>query len=208
MSHTLIVVLILALVIPFTGCGKSGEPGSKGVEQSNSEKKEAVAPSLQQTSSERKEDQGTDLREMTESEAIACKELEQLDIPWSADSFTSRAKSGDIGAVQLFLDAGMDPEAKDTSGGTAMGNAAYSGHIDIVKLLLDHKADVNTKAKESRTALMDAALGGHTDIVKLLLDHKADVNAKTAGGNTALMNAAYGEHTETVQLLKEAGAME
>ena len=73
-------------------------------------------------------------------------------------------------AVELFLEAGMDPNAAGKDGKTALMVAARGGYMEIVKLLLDKGADVNAKDKKfEATSLIWAAVGGHSDVVELLL---------------------------------------
>jgi ankyrin repeat protein len=94
--------------------------------------------------------------------------LAQMNIEYSRDSFLKRVVEDDIVAVQLFLVAGMDIEAKDKDGYTALTHAVFKGHLPMVQALLDKGAEVNAKDKDGRTALMDAARYGHTKVVNLL----------------------------------------
>lgn len=119
------------------------------------------------------------------------------------------ALDGHTDEVQALLDKGVDVNAVDKRGSTALMVAAWKGHSDIVKLLLDRGADVNLKkGDDGSTALMVAALEGHSDIVKALLDKGADVNARCSNGETVVAWAAKADQTEMIKLLKEAGATE
>ncbi len=60
--------------------------------------------------------------------------------------------------VQLVLNMGMDPNAKDIYGATALMLAARNGHAEVVKALLDKSADANAQSDDSVTALMAAIL--------------------------------------------------
>ena len=121
--------------------------------------------------------------------------------PSPAEAFVSAARDGDLAAMQKLLARGVDVNAKDNSGGTALYWASFD-HLDIVRALLDRGADVNAD-----TPLVVASFGGHLDIVRALLDKGADVNAKDSrDGGTALMAASAQGHLDVVQALLEKGA--
>lgn len=156
--------------------------------------------------------------------------IERMGVRYTADAFGEQAKSDDAGAlqvVQLFLKAGMNPNAKNREGQTALQLAAREGRVPIVKVLLDNGADVNPALPWAaahgqaealnllmgkrpsqaavKTALRVAAGNGHTRIVEALLDSGADVNASDED-STPLMAAAKAEYPETVRLLLSRGA--
>lgn len=119
------------------------------------------------------------------------------------------ARDGDYEAVESLLNAGVDVDAKDNDGWTALMWAAGLGRERIVRLLLNAGADVNAKNKYGSTALMSAAeFGefGNEDCIERLLNAGADVNAKSKDGHTALMAAAYYGHEDIARLLLDAGA--
>ena len=57
------------------------------------------------------------------------------------------ASSGHVEVVTALLDVGVDIEARDKCGWTALRFAASSGHVEVVTALLDAGAD--PKAKNS-----------------------------------------------------------
>ena len=63
------------------------------------------------------------------------------------------AEKGDIEAVKLHLDNGVDVNAKDNIGWTPLHFATVLDHKEIVELLIATGADVNAKNKEGRTPL-------------------------------------------------------
>ena len=69
------------------------------------------------------------------------------------------ARSGDVEAAKLLLDAGADVHDTMADGNVAIVIAAHSGHGTLVKLLLDEGADVNA-APLGYTALHAAVLRG------------------------------------------------
>lgn len=132
-------------------------------------------------------------------------ELAARNIPFTAAAFLSRAETGDLIAVKLFLAAGMDPNVKDRYGGTALRYAAAKGHLEVVRALLDQGADVNVQDSDGFTPLRYAVYYGHTEVVRALLDKGADVNVADKWGWTPLMIAPQG-NLDIVQLLRAAGA--
>ena len=91
----------------------------------------------------------------------ARKDLKQMGIEYTEQQFATSAGAGDMTAVGLFLDAGMDVNA---GGGAALGLAAGRGQLEMVKLLL------SKGAKPTSNALQFARTRGHADIEKLLIE--------------------------------------
>jgi len=123
-------------------------------------------------------------------------------------AFMAAVKNGDLNAVKSSLSAGMDANAKDTSGNAAVHLAVIHDKLDVLKLLLDHRADVNIRDRTGRTPLMLAAEHDRPQIVDKLLAQSADVNAKDENGDTATAIAIRKEHYAVALLLKLAGGKE
>ena len=94
----------------------------------------------------------------------ARKELRALGLEYHGQDFAKAAGSGDLTAVKLFLDAGMDI---NEGGGAALGLAAGRGKLEMVKFLLSRGA------KPTANSLQFARTRGHKDIEQLLLEHGA-----------------------------------
>lgn len=135
-------------------------------------------------------------------------ELQKEGMSYSIDSFLQQAAKGDKETVILFIKAGMDVNAKDNRGHTALIAASIRGHTDMVRLLIEKGADVNAKNNNGATALMQASGKGWIEIVKLLIEKGADVNAKENSGVTALMMASATGKSDIASLLRKAGAKE
>ena len=71
----------------------------------------------------------------------AREKLSQLNVPYTIDEFVNRAKQSDVVAVNLFLTAGMNPNARDNDDNTALIAAKKAGHEDIVQLLKEIDAE-------------------------------------------------------------------
>lgn len=91
----------------------------------------------------------------------ARKDITAMGLEYTGQSFAKAAGNGDMTAVQLFLDAGMDI---NEGGGAALGLAAGRGKAGMVKFLL------SKGAKPSSNALQYARTRGYPEIEKILLD--------------------------------------
>lgn len=91
----------------------------------------------------------------------ARKDIKAMGMEYSGQDFAKAAGNGDMTAVQLFLDAGMDV---NEGGGAAIGLAAGRGKTKMVQFLL------SKGAKPTANALQYARTRGYKDIEKILVD--------------------------------------
>ena len=61
--------------------------------------------------------------------------LEQKDLTFDNDTLVQKAAEHDFEAVELFLEAGINPDGADQYGNTAMIIASMQGYDDILELL-------------------------------------------------------------------------
>ena len=118
---------------------------------------------------------------------------------------------GDV--VRFLIDSGIDPNAKDEDGWTALLYATSRDYASVVEILLASGADVDTKC-ECRgflgggwTALMIAIHQRETEIVEALLRKGADVSIENHLGQTALLLAMEQGDERLVQTLRDQGAV-
>ncbi len=94
----------------------------------------------------------------------------------------------------LLNTPGMDSQATDKDGFTALHWAAWSGLSDVATLLIGEGGlDINQQESHGHTPLMLAAMRGNTNVVKLLIELGADTAATNAAGQTA-QQLAQGHH--------------
>lgn len=147
------------------------------------------------------------------------------------DELRHAATTGDVAKVKELLDKGVDANAANPYGGTALVYACDKGYPEIVKLLLEHGADPNFRNNfYGYPAIGWAAQKGNVEIAKLLLDKGAEADfsilqmgiAANSPGmaklildrgklspddlTNALAGAEKDGKTEIVQVLKAAGA--
>jgi ankyrin repeat protein len=96
------------------------------------------------------------------------------------------ADKGNPAVADELSKAGLDLNAKDGNGKTALHFAVLSRQKQAVQWLLDHKAQINARDRDGLTPLHYAGTGEGKEIVQLLLDHNADVNAEDNKGETPL----------------------
>nr|AIA14974.1 Ankyrin repeats (3 copies) [uncultured bacterium] len=91
----------------------------------------------------------------------ARKDLKAMGVEYNEQEFAKVAGAGDMTAVNLFLDAGIDVNA---GGGAALGLAAGRGQVKMVQHLL------SKGAKPTSNSLQFARTRGHKDVEKILVD--------------------------------------
>jgi ankyrin repeat protein len=131
--------------------------------------------------------------------------LVQLNVPYTTDSWVEQAGAGDTAAVTAFLSAGMDPNARDAAGNTALMNAAAGGHADVVRMLLGKGARVNVTSARGMTPLAAAIFNDHPNVVAVLLDARADLTAPTVDRQPLLL-AIRARRLQEVKQLLDKGA--
>ena len=110
--------------------------------------------------------------------------------------------SGNIAAVRLLLDAGLDVNHKTKRQATVLDTAAMQGSEEIVKLLLAKGAEVNKQDYRGYSPLMYAAYSevAPAGIVKLLLAKGADTKVSGEGETPQSLAAKRGDN-EVARLL-------
>lgn len=109
--------------------------------------------------------------------------------------------------VKRLLAYGIDPNAKNSSGRTALMQGAHHLSPDLVAVMADAGADLNAKDTKGFTVLMLTVVKpGLPVTVQALLDKGADVNALSWDGNSALMLAVREQNADLARLLIAAGA--
>src|SRR5688572_1575078 len=134
-----------------------------------------------------------------------------LQVEYSTDSFVKQAGEGDTIAIKTFLAAGMNINARNEKGITALMRAAETGQTETVQSLLAAGANPNLTSGDISSALALAAWRGDLPTMKVLIAGGADVDLKISNSNeeTALtLAAAYGQREAVVLLLDNKASID
>ena len=126
----------------------------------------------------------------------------------AAESLVAEAAMArDKEAVRTLLKQGMDVNAAQGDGMTALHWAARQGDVELAQMLLYAGANVKASTRiGGYTPIILAAQNGSAPMVDMLLKAGADPKTPTSNGTTPLMLAASAGYADTVKLLLEKGA--
>lgn len=122
----------------------------------------------------------------------------------SADNMVAAAKGGDAETVKEGLQAGFDPNYKDSQGNSLLIHAAANSNAEIVAVLLKGGADPTMQNKSGDDALNYGAIKGNLSIVQQMLKAGLPVNRKQ--GWQPLSYAIYGKSLDVFNYLMDHGA--
>jgi len=100
-------------------------------------------------------------------------------------------KRGDVRIVRDLLERGVDVDARDRYGQTALMLAAHAGHREVIEALIAHRANLNVTAKFGLSALMLALVAGHAEVARLLAKAGADLSLRGTGAPGFVDKTAY-----------------
>ena len=127
-------------------------------------------------------------------------ELEALGYEVSVAGFHRAAGLGEVEAMKVMVEKGVDPLA-EIGGETALHFAAKKGQEEAVAFLLKQDVPVGLVGKEGRTPLMYAAEADEVGVIEMLLESGADPGARDEQGYRAITLAAEVGASEAVTAL-------
>ena len=126
-------------------------------------------------------------------EWVYAKKLGNRGIQYSEQAFLAEVSKNNEEAVDLFIKAGMNNEATNDKGQTALMIASEKGYANMINRLgKPNAASFNHVDRDGNTALMIASRQGQENVVNVLLERGADVNytvPSREGAATALQAA-------------------
>lgn len=126
-------------------------------------------------------------------------------------AFFQAVKDGDLAAVTTELDAGFDPNHRDSYTNTPL---MVVEDPRIARRLIAAGADVNARNEDGATPLIEAAKTCKLEVVRLLLQSGADVHVRDLSENRNALDWALvwfpedKNYEEVVAVLRNAGARE
>ena len=109
--------------------------------------------------------------------------------------------------LQSIIQQGVNVNAVNSEGKTALLRACESKQGESVKLLLEMKADPNISDTNGHTSLHAGILGRCTnDILREIITYKVYLNAQNKNGETALLLACSRSQQDSIRILLKAGS--
>ena len=152
----------------------------------------------------------TPARGAAEAEATAREQLERDGIAFTPEAFLQTVANGDAKHTALFLEAGIDPSVKNSSGRTALWIATERRQLEVLKALLAGGVAPNSQnapvGEGGKSIVFEAVDTGDAAFVRALVEAGAD--AKTANDYEVppLAEAARTGNLEMCQILLKGGA--
>lgn len=113
----------------------------------------------------------------------------------------------DVAAVRALLVQGVDVNAADGDGSTALHWAAHHGDVELTQALLKAGASIKAITRiGAMTPLFMAAQNGNVVVIRALVAAGASASEANSNGTTVLMSAAASGSADAVTLLLERGA--
>lgn len=107
----------------------------------------------------------------------------------------------EVDRVRDLLDNGVDINAQDTQGRTAIMIATYANDVEMVKVLIAEGADVDIQDNMLNNPFLYAGAEGYMEILKLMIAAGADPTITNRYGGVALIPASEHGYVEVVNEL-------
>lgn len=127
--------------------------------------------------------------ELRSEEIKLHKLLQEIENKELNDRFFTAIQLKDIPTINEAIKIGINPNATDSNGNTALCVSIPHG-LEVIKTLIEHQANINLPNKNGATPLMIASEYSTPEIVEYLLSKGADANAIDNEGCTPLMYSA------------------
>lgn len=143
-------------------------------------------------------------------QAGAREKLEKEGIAFTPEAFLQKVAEGDAKHIALFLEAGIDPSARNNSGRTALWIATEQRQLAALKALLAGGVAPNGKNAPTldggKSLVFEAVDTGDANFVRTLAEAGADAKTANDYGVPPLAEAARTGNLEMCKILLKAGA--
>ncbi|KAL8686053.1 MAG: hypothetical protein Q9218_007382, partial [Villophora microphyllina] len=113
--------------------------------------------------------------------------------------------TGSLPLLRRLVTAGIDIDATDKSGETALATATFNSHVDCAFHLVHSGANINIANRTNDRPIHLALISDVPAVLQLLLDKGAKYQEPNSSGRTILHYAAGLVSAETIQVLKGHG---
>jgi ankyrin repeat protein len=113
-------------------------------------------------------------------------------------------EKNNIRRLRDLIEKGINLNAVDDYGYSALHIASFKGLNEIALFLIDQGINLNLKDKNGQTALHYAALNNQFEIAKALLEKGADLSIADVYGNEPLWTAVFNDKgkNERLEIIK------
>lgn len=145
-----------------------------------------------------------------QAEGGAREKLANDGIAFTPEAFLQTVAAGDVKHAALFVEAGIDPSVKNTTGRTALWIATERRQLDVLKTLLAGGVAPNgpnaPAVEYGKTLVFEAVDTGDPQFVRALVEAGADAKTANEYGVPPLAEAARTGNLEMCQILLKGGA--
>ena len=117
----------------------------------------------------------------------------------------SEVKRGNTKNIQILLDEGVDINAADDDGYTAMHTVANGDKVHVAQFLLENGAKLDPVDNSGGTPLHQATLNGYDNMVAFLLSKGADTTVKDKLGRSPVDVAIAEDQEQVLKAYRKLG---